>query len=66
MTFKEDEKKEVGKILKDYILQEKEDSPWLLCENLGKKLAVLAAAAHWKDRENTFPSIPAAQPGCVS
>lgn len=61
MTFKEDEKKEVGKILKDYVLQEREGSPGLLCENLGKKSAVFAGTAHWKDWDNTFPCIPAAQ-----
>lgn len=61
MTFKEDEKKEVGKILKDYVLQEREGSPGLLGENLGRRSAVFAATAHWKDWDYTFPCIPAAQ-----
>lgn len=54
-------RKKINKILKDYILQEKEGSPWLMCETPGEKLAVFAAAEHWKDWENTFASITAAQ-----
>lgn len=61
MSFKEDGKKEITKILKDYILQEKEGSPQLPCEHLGKKLAVFAAPEHWKDWENVLPSITSAQ-----
>lgn len=58
MTFKEGEKKEISKVLKDEILQEKEGSLRLLCGNLGKKLAVFAAAEHWKDWEKTrFPTL---------
>lgn len=32
-----------------------------MCETPGEKLAVFAAAEHWKDWESTFASIPAAQ-----
>lgn len=67
MTFKEDENKEIRKVLKDDILQEKEGSPWLLCGNLGKKLAGFAAAEHWKDWEKThFPELVLHSKKCMS
>lgn len=67
MTFKDDEKKEISNVLKDYILQEKEGSPQLLCGNLGNKLAVFAATEQWKDWEKTlFPELLLHSKKCVS
>lgn len=61
MTLKEDEKEEIRKIFERLHFTREKGSLWLMCETPGEKLAVFAAAEHWKDWESTFASIPAAQ-----